>query len=106
MTPSVVRQIGGSRSRFWRNPAAGLPRLAPGMFLVVFIAIRRNETVGVPGGEVCSQYYVPSIAFGVISACYTNLAFTSRSGGRPGSLKRSEAHRCRRSSIYSGSFAA
>lgn len=91
MTPSVVRQVGWEQKSFWRNPAAASFTFAfPLMFLVVFIAINGNDTVGVSGGEVrFAQYYVPSIvAFGVISACYTNLAFTISIRRENGLLKR------------------
>ena len=50
----------------------------PLRFLVSFMAINGNDQVKLTGGSVkFAQFYVPSIvAFGLISACYTNLAFT------------------------------
>jgi ABC-2 type transport system permease protein len=91
MTSSVLSQVRWEQKSFWRNPAAASFTFAfPLMFLVVFVAINGNDTVGVRGGEVrYAQYYVPSIvAFGVISACYTNLAFTISIRRENGLLKR------------------
>lgn len=76
---------------FWRNPPAAAFTFAfPLMFLVVFNAINGNSKVSIPGGTVrFSQYYVPGIvAFGIISACYTNLAITLVFRREMGVLKR------------------
>ena len=76
---------------FWRNPAAATFTFAfPLMFLVIFIAINGNSRISVEGGSVrFAQYYVPAIvSFGVISACYTNLAFTLCVRRENGILKR------------------
>jgi ABC-2 type transport system permease protein len=60
------------------------------MFLVIFTAINGNDHVHVNGGAVrFAQYYVPAIvSFGLISACYTNLAFTLCIRRENGILKR------------------
>ena len=60
------------------------------MFLVIFTAINGNDHVHVNGGTVrFAQYYVPAIvSFGLISACYTNLAFTLCIRRENGILKR------------------
>ncbi len=74
-----LRQARWEQKLFWRNPAAATFTFAfPLMFLVIFIAINGNDRVDQAGGNVkFAQYYVPAIvSFGLISACYTNLAFT------------------------------
>lgn len=76
---------------FWRNPAsAGFTCVFPLMFLVIFIAINGNDRVRAAHGTVkFAQYYVPAIvAFGIISACYTNLAFLLSIRRQSGVLKR------------------
>ena len=57
---------------------------------MIFTAINGNDTVDIRGGSVkFAQYYVPAIvAFGLISACYTNLAFTVCIRRENGLLKR------------------
>jgi len=87
----VGRQIRWEQKSYWRNPAAATFTFAfPLLFLVVFIAINGNERVSVSGGNVrFAQYYVPAIlAFGLISACYTSLAFTICIRRENGLLKR------------------
>ena len=86
-----LRQTKWEQKTFWRNPAAATFTFAfPLMFLVIFIAINGNDHVRVVGGTVkFAQYYVPSIvSFGLISACYTNLAFTLCIRRENGILKR------------------
>lgn len=76
---------------FWRNPGAAAFTFAfPLLFLVTFTAVYGNSTVRVQGGTVrFAQYYVPSIVcFGIISACYTNLAFSICIRRQNGVLKR------------------
>ena len=76
---SLVRQVRWNQKTYWRNPAAaGFTFAFPLLFLVVFIAINGNDRVGVTGGRVkFAQFYVPAIAaFGLISACYTNLGYS------------------------------
>ena len=77
--PMIGYQVRWEQKSYWRNPAAAVFTFAfPLLFLVIFTAINGNGTVDIQGGEVkFAQYYVPAIiAFGLISACYTNLAFT------------------------------
>jgi ABC-2 type transport system permease protein len=88
---AVSRQLKWNQRTYWRNPAAaGFTFAFPLLFLVVFIAINGNDRVGVTGGRVkFAQFYVPSIvAFGLISACYTNLAFAVTLLRERGILKR------------------
>ena len=87
----LAKRIGWEQKSFWRNPAAAVFTFAfPLIFLVVFVAINGNDTVDVPGGTVkFAQYYVPAIVgFGLISACYTSLAFTLCLRRENGLLKR------------------
>lgn len=87
----IGRQVRWEQKTYWRNPAAASFTFAfPLMFLVVFIAINGNEKIQLAGGAVkFAQYYVPSIlSFGLISACYTNLAFTVSIRREDGLLKR------------------
>ena len=88
---TLGRQVRWEQRTYWRNPAAALFTFAfPLLFLVIFIAINGNDTVRLAGGSVrFAQWYVPSIlAFGLISACYTNLAFTICIRRENGLLKR------------------
>ena len=88
---TFARQVGWEQRSFWRNPAAASFTFAfPLLFLVVFIALNGNDTVQLPGGTVkFAQFYVPAIvAFGVISACFTNLAFALSIRRDNGLLKR------------------
>jgi ABC-2 type transport system permease protein len=91
MVASSFRQIRWERKLFWRNPAsAGFTFAFPLMFLVIFAAINGNDTVHLAHGTAkFAQYYVPAIiAFGVISSCYTNLAFSISVRRDRGVLKR------------------
>ncbi len=91
-TPKMaVGRIRWEQKEFWRNPAAAAFTFAfPLMFLVIFVAINGDSKVNIPGGLVdFPQYYVPAIvAFGIISACYTNLAFSICIRREKGILKR------------------
>ena len=85
------RQVGWEQRSYWRNPAAATFTFAfPLLFLVIFIAINGHYRPDVNGVRVnFAQYYVPAIvAFGLISACYTNLAFTICIRRENGQLKR------------------
>lgn len=87
----TLRQVRWEQRSFWRNPSAAAFTFAfPLVFLVVFIAINGNDKVTLPGGRVpFAQFYVPAIAaFGLISASYTNLAFTLSIRRDNGLLKR------------------
>jgi ABC-2 type transport system permease protein len=88
---SGCTQVSWERKMFWRNPAsAGFTFAFPLMFLVIFIAINGNDRVHLAHGSAkFAQYFVPSIvAFGVISACYSNLAFAISIRRDRGTLKR------------------
>jgi ABC-2 type transport system permease protein len=91
---AAARRVKWEQKMYWRNPAAaGFTFAFPLMFLAVFMAINGNEKVSIPGGSVkFSQFYVPAIiGFGLISACYTNLAFLIAVRREGGVLKRTRA---------------
>jgi ABC-2 type transport system permease protein len=88
---AIFSQARWEQKSYWRNPvAAGFTFAFPLLFLVIFVAIYGNDTVSIQGGEVhYAQFYVPSIvSFGLISACYTNLAATITHRRESGILKR------------------
>jgi ABC-2 type transport system permease protein len=88
---AVVSQARWEQKSYWRNPAAAAFTFAfPLLFLVIFIAINGNDRIDIEGGRVhFAQFYVPAIvSFGLISACYTNLAFVVTHRRESGILKR------------------
>lgn len=87
----ALRQIAWEQRMFWRNPpAAVFTFVFPLIFLVIFSAINADDLTGPDGREIkFTQYYVPAIVvFGLISACYTALAFTMCIRRCQGILKR------------------
>jgi ABC-2 type transport system permease protein len=86
-----ARQVGWEQRQFWRNPGSAAFTFAfPLVFLVVFTELNGNDRIHLAGGTVkFAQFYVPAIvAFGLISASYTNLAFTLSIRRDNGILKR------------------
>jgi ABC-2 type transport system permease protein len=81
MSPAgmVLTQIRFVNRSFWRNPpAAFFTFVFPLMFLVLFNGIFGN-----------AQFFVPGIAaFGVVSACFTNVAMQMTFAREEGVLKR------------------
>lgn len=75
----TLRQFRYNNKAFWRNPAAAFFTFAfPIMFLVIFNALFGD-----------AQFFVAGIAgFGIISACYTNIAITMTFLREEGVLKR------------------
>lgn len=87
----LLRQIRWEQKQFWRNvPAAVFTVAFPLIFLVLLAALFSDERVDeLPGEPKFVQVYVPAItAYGVISACYTALAFTLTVRREEGILKR------------------
>ncbi len=91
----AFRQVRYENKMFWRNPAAAFFTFVfPLMFLVIFNLIfgGSGDTTARFGGprEVSlSTFYVPAVvAFGVISACYTNIAIGLVFARDEGQLKR------------------
>ena len=88
---SVARRIKWEQFSYWRNPAAaGFTFAFPLMFLFIFTTINGNDRVHAGGTTVrFAQFFVPGIVgFGLISACYTNLAITLVFRRQSGILKR------------------
>ena len=87
----ALRQVGYTNKAFWRNPASAFfTFLFPLLFLVIFTTLVGNNDVPL-GTEVIksSTYYVFSMAaFGLISACYTNIAIGVVFAREEGVLKR------------------
>jgi ABC-2 type transport system permease protein len=87
----VLRQIVYTNKAFWRNPASAFFTFVfPLLFLVIFTTLLGNDEVTF-GTEVIksSTYYVFAMAsFGLISACYTNIAIGVVFAREEGVLKR------------------
>jgi ABC-2 type transport system permease protein len=89
LTLSQARYV---NKAFWRNPASAFFIFAfPLMFLVIFTALLGHGTIRVSPTQVVdiNTYYVAAMAsFGVISACYTNIAISVSFQRDTGVLKR------------------
>jgi ABC-2 type transport system permease protein len=87
----VLTQVRYTNKAFWRNPASAFFTFVfPLLFLVIFTTLLGNDDVRV-GTEVikASTYYVFAMAsFGLISACYTNIAIGVVFAREEGVLKR------------------
>jgi ABC-2 type transport system permease protein len=72
----VMLQIRYEQKLYWRSPSSAMfTFLFPILLLVIFASLNYGTTLRALGGISYNQYYVPGIvAFGVISACYSNLA--------------------------------
>jgi ABC-2 type transport system permease protein len=87
----VVRQIRFTNKAFWRNPASAFFTFAfPLMFLVIFTSLLGDDQVDFgPIDLDTTTYYVGAMAaFGVISACFTNIAIQTTFNRDAGILKR------------------
>ncbi len=97
----ALRQVRFTNKAFWRNPASAFFTFAfPLMFLVIFTALLGGGNlviarIPLPGGQVFNvelgraTYFVGAMAtFGVISACFTNIAMTVTFQRDQGILKR------------------
>ncbi len=88
----MLRQFRFTNKAFWRNSAAAFFTFVfPLMFLVIFTVLFHNGTYRISATRTVrmSTFYVPAIAvFGVISACYTNLAMMVTIHRDQGILKR------------------
>jgi ABC-2 type transport system permease protein len=59
------------------------------VFLVIFASLNNGSTIDLLGGLAYNQYYIPAIiAFGIMSATYTQLAITLSLRRHSGVLKR------------------
>ena len=88
----TLSQVRYTNKAFWRNPASAFFIFAfPLLFLVIFTALLGHGTVRISPTQVVntSTYYVAAMAsFGVISACYTNIAISMTFQRDTGVLKR------------------
>jgi ABC-2 type transport system permease protein len=88
----TATQLRYANKVFWRNPASAFFIFAfPLMFLVIFTALLGHGSVRISPTRVVntSTYYVAAMAsFGVISACYTNIAISVSFQRDTGVLKR------------------
>lgn len=86
----VIERVRYEQKAFWRNRAgAFFVFLFPIMFLVIFATLNAGQTIDFLGGIDYNQYYICGIlAFGVMSACYTNLAIAVTNRRELGILKR------------------
>lgn len=88
----VVRQFRFENISFWRNPASAFFTFVfPLLFLVIFTTIFSGDAATPELGRAINSatYYTASIlAFGVISACYTNIAISVVFARDEGLLKR------------------
>ena len=91
----TLRQVRFTNRAFWRNPASAFFTFAfPLMFLVIFTTLFGNDTIRfrTEGGGVevtSATFYVAGMAaFGVIAACYTNIAISVAFARDTGVLKR------------------
>ena len=90
----TLRQVRFTNKAFWRNPASAFFTFAfPLMFLVIFTSLLGSGTIEVVPGVFIKQstYYVAAMAtFGVIGACYTNIAISVCFNRDLGILKRTQ----------------
>ena len=87
----TARQVRFTNKSFWRNPASAFFTFAfPLMFLVIFTALLGGGDVRIKGTDLRqTTYYVVAMAtFGVISACFTNIAISVCFNRDQGILKR------------------
>lgn len=87
----ALRQVGYTNRSFWRNPAAALFTFAfPLLFLVILTALFGNEPTTLGGARIAgATFYIPAMAaFGLVTACYTNIAMSVSFQRDAGILKR------------------
>ncbi|HEV2950616.1 MAG TPA: ABC transporter permease [Actinomycetota bacterium] len=83
----LLHQAVNTNRTFWRNPASAFFTFVfPLLFLVIFTTLLGNEEVSTGTAVIkTSTYYVAAMgAFGLISACFTNVALQivfARDGG-------------------------
>jgi len=86
----AARQVQFEQKAFWRNPAGAVFTFAfPLLFLVIFSTLNSGQRIAERGNITFVTFFVPGIlAFGLISACYTNLAIRMTMSRDLGILKR------------------
>src|SRR5579863_7581547 len=87
----TLQQVEFEQKSFWRNPAAAFfAFLFPIIFLVVFATLFKGSRAQVgPVTVSYDDYYIPAlVAFGVMGACFTNIAMSISLRRDNGILKR------------------
>src|SRR5579862_3660350 len=87
----ALRQVSFEQRSFWRNPASAFfAFLFPIIFLVVFATLFKDQNVQIGSVRTSyDNYYIPAlVAFGVMGACFTNIAVTLALRRDNGILKR------------------
>jgi ABC-2 type transport system permease protein len=87
----TLRQVRVTNTTFWRNPASAFFTFVfPLLFLVIFTTLLGNDDIVIGGRTIRqSTYYVAAMAsFGLIQACYTNIAISVVFARESGVLKR------------------
>ena len=87
----TLRQVRFTNKSFWRNPASAFFTFAfPLMFLVIFTSLlgKGDAKIGSSSIRLTTYYVVAMATFGVISACYTNIAISTSFNRDAGILKR------------------
>jgi ABC-2 type transport system permease protein len=86
----AARQLRFEQKAFWRNPAGAVFTFAfPLLFLIIFSTLNSGARIADRGNITFVTFFVPGIiAFGLISACYTNLAIRMTISRDFGILKR------------------
>ena len=88
----TLQQVRYEQRSFWRNPvSAFFAFLFPIIFLVVFATLFKNTNAEVARGVTVKydDYYIPALTtFGVIGACFTNIASSLSLRRDSGILKR------------------
>lgn len=86
----AARQLRFEQKAFWRNPAGAVFTFAfPLLFLIIFSTLNSGARIAERGNITFVTFFVPGIiAFGLISACYTNLAIRMTISRDFGILKR------------------
>lgn len=87
----LARQVRSTNTAFWRNPASAFFTFVfPLLFLVIFTTLLGHGSTTVGGITYDdTTYYVAAMAcFGVITACYTNVAMSIVYARDAGILKR------------------
>ncbi len=86
----LALQLRSDLTRFWRNPQSRyFTLLLPIVFLVIFAAIFKGDTVIEGRAVKLTTFYVPGImTLGIISATYVNLTVSVVARRESGELKR------------------
>src|SRR6202051_3630644 len=90
-TGIALRQVSFEQKSFWRNPASAFfAFLFPIIFLVVFATLFKGQRAQIGSVRTSyDDYYIPAlVAFGVMGACFTNIAITLSLRRDNGILKR------------------